>query len=78
MDCPLIAEIPTHTPLRVLRAYQTEGGGLWLGEYERSHKSGEFHPTHRAVQIGARQVSELLDALQQHRALAVVPAALAG
>lgn len=64
----LIAEVPTSHPKRILRAYLTPSGFLWLGEYERLGRRGDLHPTTAAVLVSPAAIGPLLDALQGLRA----------
>lgn len=59
-----IAEIPTGNPKRALRVYLTDAGFLYIGEYERIGRKQDFHPTTRAVQVGAEAIPLLVDALR--------------
>ena len=61
----LLAAIPTGLPYRELRVYLSSSGGLYVGEYEKHGRRGDFLPTGHYVGLQAERVPALRAALEE-------------
>lgn len=61
-DAELLATIPSGLDSRELRLYAMAGGGLWLGEYQRS-RGGAWHAGGRYLVLADAQLPQLRAAL---------------
>jgi hypothetical protein len=61
----LVAAIPTRLPYRELRVYLTSSGGLYVGEYEKRSRRGDFLPTAHYVGLPAERIPALRAALEE-------------